>query len=210
MTEIVFRCTHCSSSLQIDGVHAGRNISCPHCRQSIIVPFHSRVAPVRVATLSPSRPTFLTVLGLLSVVLGCLGVLFMPLVLTAALQPADAFSLQATPKHWQVVSAVFMPLPSLWLLIMGIGLLKLRKWARIGSVAYGWFAVVFGTIQLCIVIAEFFANLSHQPLVHSHNAVSAATTTMLGGVLSGMVALIFPIVLIVLLSRRQALTACSR
>jgi hypothetical protein len=210
MSDIVFRCTHCSRSLQIDGAHAGAQISCPHCSQSLIVPHYSRVSQVRIESLSPARPTFITVLSLLNIVLGSMGLLCMPLLLAVAMLPTDIFSIQAIPQSWRIFSTATLPVMSLWLLITGIGLLKLRKWARISAVSYGWFTVVLGTAQLCIIIAEYLTNLQQPPFGSGPNYVAEATSSMVGSILSGFVALAYPVILIIFLSRRQATTACSR
>lgn len=210
MSDIVFRCTHCSRSLQIDSAHAGARISCPYCHQPIVVPHYSRVSQVRIESLSPARPVFITVLSLLNIVLGSLGLVCMPLLLAVAVLPPDVFSVQAVPVSWKVISAAVLPILSLWLLITGIGLLKLKKWARIGAVAYGWFTVVLGTAQLCIIIAEYLTKARQMQVGMAAGYVQHAAEGMVGGILSGLVALIYPIVIIVFLSRRQASTACSR
>jgi DNA-directed RNA polymerase subunit RPC12/RpoP len=207
MTDVVFNCSRCNRSLQINAIYAGTAVSCPQCKAPVIVP-HQIVG--RPFTSVAARPTSITVLGVLNIVLGSLGLLCLPLVIAAEFVPREAFALTALPREWQMISTIIAPFAFVWLAATGVGLLRLRKWARLGAVAYGWFAIAFGTVQLCVIVATYIVNMYDvasgvRPLQPEY-----VTATMLGGLLAGFVALVYPLLLVVLLSRPRLIHACYK
>ena len=80
-----------------------------------------------------TRPTTLTVLGVLAVVFGCLGLLGNPIVGWATNTPVatrqSAFALAALPFA-QPISVVLSLCFSIALVVDGLGLLQLKGWAR--------------------------------------------------------------------------------
>ena len=89
-----------------------------------------------------NRPTSVTVFGVLGIVLGALGILgaFVALVALAHMPAGptrDAMEASATFAAWLNISQGLDIVGSVALLVAGIGLLKLRPWARLLTVAWG-------------------------------------------------------------------------
>jgi hypothetical protein len=207
MSEIVFHCPLCNRTLQVNAVHAGVKVSCPHCRESVEVPEQDAFA---MFSARSDRPTSVTILGALNIVLGSIGIICLPVVLAASLAQQDALAIIAMPRPWQVISVSLSPFVSIWLLVTGIGLLKLKRWARRGATGYGWFGIVFGTIQLCITVVAFMANSRDLPAGMGSDGLNYLATSMVGAVLAGIVALAYPILLVIFMSRPKVINACYK
>jgi hypothetical protein len=184
----------------VNAIHAGVKVSCPHCRESVEVPEQDAFA---MFSARSDRPTSVTILGALNIILGSIGIICLPVVLAATLVQQDALAIVAMPRSWQVISVSISPFVSIWLL-------KLKRWARRGATGYGWFGVVFGTIQLCVTVVAFIANSGDLPAIMGSDGMNYATTSMVGAVLAGIVALAYPILLVIFMSRPKVINACYK
>jgi uncharacterized membrane protein len=88
------------------------------------------------------------------------------------------------------------------LIAAGIGLLYLKAWARVLSLGYGWFAIVWGIIGMVVNVGLITSG--------AYGAPRDAVGGMMGGVFGGLVGLIYPILLIVFMRRPNVKDACTR
>lgn len=197
MTHINFNCPHCRNALQIDPQGAGLQMPCPYCGITVAVPCGLQPAP----HIEKQRPTSVTVFGILNIVFGGLGLLCMPFTLIASFVFPDVLHPSAGFKMWIIFTSVVSLGCSIWLLVLGIGLLNLKRWSRTGSIAYGWFQIVFGIIGL---IVNFGAVLTGG-LTLSAEAIPG----FIGGIFGGLIALAYPVLLLVFMNRPTAVAACT-
>jgi len=158
--------------------------------------------PTVPESFRPERPTAVTVFGILNIVFGSLGLLCMPVGLIAILAMPNAINTAATVKAWMLLSGVVGLACTIFLIVVGIGLLYLKAWARTGSLVYGWFAIIWGIIGTVVnfgLIPSGGYGLSHDALPGT-----------IHGIIGGLVGLIYPILLIVFMRRPNVKEACTR
>jgi hypothetical protein len=160
------------------------------------------------------RPTSVTVFGILNIafaVLGAFGLIF-----TLAL-----FSLQTDTNNpvvklihenptyaaWMKVS-ICLGVPScLALLAAGIGLLCMKSWARILSIIYAIYAIVFG---IAGTVANFFfmvRPMLEQAQQQQGPEAAAAIGGAIGGTIGGCFGLIYPVLLLIFMTRPKVVAA---
>jgi hypothetical protein len=160
------------------------------------------LAPALYPPLHPERPAPVTVFGILNIVFGSLGLLCMPLGLIAIFAVPNAMNTTVTVKAWMLLSGVVGLACTIFLIVVGIGLLYLKAWARMGSLLYGWFAIIWGIIGTVV-------NFGVIPLGgygFSHDAVPG----VIGGILGGLIGLVYPILLVIFMRRPNVRSACTR
>jgi hypothetical protein len=137
------------------------------------------------------KPISVTVFGVLNIVFGCLGLLFIPIALFGLAAASKRMGVSASFKMWSVVVGIGF---SIWLLILGIGLLKMSKWARCGSVIYAWVRIIW----ILIVVGSSFATLSGWMAVRG-----GAIPGFLGVVYGGILGLIYPVLLLIFMQTNK-------
>jgi len=107
------------------------------------------------------RPTIVTVVGIFGIVIGVMGLLGLPFsiaLVTGSSQQSEALDLlmKDTLYHsWMVIQVWLGAIASgLWL-ATGIGLLRLRMWARAASLYLLSFGIMMQIISLVVIIAVF-------------------------------------------------------
>lgn len=152
------------------------------------------------------RPTSITVFGVLNIVFGALGVLgtcfsildfFLPLV------PMPPIIEEPGPvlRAYSLGSSVLHFIASIVLVVAGIGLLKLRPWARIMSIGYGIYDIVSCLINMVvgpIMMSRMVVEMGESEVV---------VAVVIAGILGPCVGLIYPILLIIFMCREAAVTA---
>jgi hypothetical protein len=137
------------------------------------------------------KPTSVTVFGILNIVFGGMGLICTPFSLLVGV-PAMQETMQATaPYRMWTLAAGFIGIGfSIWLLVLGIGLVTMKKWARGGSVIYACVMIVW-----IIVIASMnIAALSLKWI----NVPETGLPGFIGGTVGGMCGgLIYPILLLI-------------
>jgi hypothetical protein len=122
------------------------------------------ITPVETTALPAykDRSTGLVVFGILTLLLGCLAGLFVPLMLFGQMMAAKA------PNAPPVNHAVMLPgmavygLLAVALVWLGIGSLKARRWARALLLIFSWSWLIMGicmTAVIPFVMSKAFANL---------------------------------------------------
>jgi hypothetical protein len=170
--------------------------------QSVIVWPLASGEPDRLEYHPDMRPTSVTVFAILNIVFGGLGLLCAPAALIASIAIPNAMNTTPVAKAWLLIGSFVGFLCSFLLLIVGIGLLNLRRWARVWTLGYAWFAIVWGivgmVVNLALVISGGFGN--------TPDAIGGA----IGGFFGGIIGLAYPILLIIFMSKPNVKSACSR
>jgi len=159
-----------------------------------------------------ARPTSVTVFGVLNVVFGILAVL--GLIASAASLLLAASGGQADPpgfdhpvmKVWIPISVVLGFIAAVAQIASGIGLFKLRDWARKVSIAYAMYAVVATvlgtTLQIVFMVLPMLRNLRNQGAEETMVIVVLVSSFI--GALAG---LIYPLLLWYYMTRRHVVAA---
>lgn len=205
-------CPHCRQPIAVDDRSAGSAVNCPLCNQPMTVP-----APPGPAVLTaqppsgPARPTSVTVFGVLCIVFGGLALLCLPFSVFVTLRMPNPMYEIPGFKPWMVFSSFLGLGAAIWQLTTGVGLLRLRTWARKSAVAYGWFAIVFGIIGIVVNLVIVLPGMREAMGGNSEPAAAAGMMGgMIGGIGGGLIGMIYPILLIIFMSKRHVVEAFSR
>ncbi|MEN8126333.1 MAG: GYF domain-containing protein [Planctomycetota bacterium] len=154
------------------------------------------------------RPTSVTVLGILNIVFGGLGILCSPFGIIGLLVPQPNSSFQPTEvmKLFSVVGYAVGFVFAIILLISGIGLLLRKNWARLTAIAYGWAAIGWGVLALIINGILFSSCLSEV----SQEAMPVVVGGIIGGMCGGLIGLIYPVILIIFMKKPHVVQTCDK
>ncbi len=200
MADVSFYCSQCGRNLQADARSAGMQVQCPQCGNVTVVP-HGVASPVGPLPAS-GRPTSVTVFGVLGIVFGGLALLCTPFGLIGTFATPDVLNPSPVYKAWLIISSGLGLVMAGWLLAVGIGLLGLKRWARSGAIFYGWFAIVIGILSMIGNVAALaLGAVSPGP---------GALPGYIGGTIGGLIGLVYPILLLVFMSKPHVIAACSR
>lgn len=139
-----------------------------------------------------TRPVSVVTLGILNIVLGSLALLALPLGVLGLLAMLGQSLLPYI--IWWAFTLFFDLVLKTCLLVFGIGLLKRASWARRGCIIYAWCAL--GAVLLDLMVALIFFAVS--PPLHYGGFVAMVVAARL---FLALLAAIYPIVLLALLSR---------
>ena len=161
------------------------------------------------------RPTSVTVFGVLNIVFAGLG--FFSVIASAMLFTLSGANssnpvvqlIQDNPSYatWIKISVVLGILVSIALLAAGIGLLKLKPWARILSIIYAIYVIVMTIVGS--VVNYFFLV---QPLLEkAHNEQGPEAAGAIGGAIGGMIGgcfgMVYAILLLIFMMRPKVIAA---
>ncbi|MHC4292144.1 MAG: DUF4339 domain-containing protein [Planctomycetota bacterium] len=154
------------------------------------------------------RPTSVTVLGILNIVFGGLGLLCSPFGIISILmpQPNSPFQLTSAMKMFSLVGCAVGFVFAIVLLASGIGLLYLKRWAREAALVYGWAAIIWGILALVMNGIMFSSSLSGA----SQEAMPAVVGGIIGAMCGGLIGLIYPVILIVFMRKPHVIQACHK
>jgi hypothetical protein len=189
-------------------------------RENGFVKLRSRLNTVCGINTKPTnkimnRPTAVTVFGILNIVFAVFGIVgvFASVMLFAAVG-TDTKNPVVQIIHDNAAYAAWMKLciglglvVSAALLTAGIGLLKLKPWARIVSIAYA----VYGIVMVVVggVVNYFF--LVQPMLAQAHTQQGPAAAAAIGGAVGGTVGscfgLIYPVLLLIFMLRADVKAA---
>jgi hypothetical protein len=143
-------------------------------------------APQRV------RPTSVTVLGILNIVFGSLGLIYTPSIVEKQIQQrAEMLQLESATMAYRVGGYIGSFSCMILLLAAGIGLLYQKRWARQCSYGYGWFAIVCG---LLLIIKAAISDYEIQ-FDYLYDLI---------------IGLIYPIILVIFMKRPNVVEACQK
>jgi len=167
------------------------------------------------------RPTSVTVFGILNIVFAVFGICGVVGIVTMFMMMGmnlnnPAFqnnptmqAIQDSPVYaaWLKISVVLGLAASSVLLAAGIGLLKLKPWARMLSIAYS----IYGIISLIIGTAVNYIFLVQPMLekVHVDQGPEAAGAIggAIGGMFGGCIGIIYPVLLLIFMTRPKVTAA---
>jgi len=137
------------------------------------------------------KPTSVTVFGILNIVFGGLRLLlfisFGLLVGVSAMQ--KTMEATAAYKMWSLASGFIGIGFSIWLLVLGIGLVTMKRWARGGSVIYACVMIVWIIVIVGMNIAALFLKWINLP--------EAGLPEFIGGTCGGLIGMIYPVLLLI-------------
>ena len=160
------------------------------------------------------RPTSVTVFGILNIVFAVIGVF--GLFATAALFLTTGGSNNPVIKiiQGQPIYAAFMELSiplgvlsSGALLASGIGLLLLKRWARIMSIGYAIYAIVFGIVGSIMNFLFLVRPMIEEANQKQGPEAAGAMGGAIGGTIGGCCGLIYPILILIFLPRPKVVSA---
>jgi len=154
------------------------------------------------------RPTCITVLGILNIVFGGLGLLCSPFGIIGLLMPQPNSPFQLTPemRMFSLIGYGFGFVFAIVLLASGIGLLNLKKWARQATCIYGWTAIVWGILSSIANGIMFSSRLSGT----SPEEMPVVIGGIVGGMCGGLLGLIYPVILIIFMRKPHVIQACNK
>ena len=154
------------------------------------------------------RPQAVTVFGVLNIVFGAMALLCSPISLLGLFLPVQAHNPMsrilhdnATYRSFTVLAAVVGMVAGAVLIAAGIGLLKLKPWARLTSIGYGIFAIVFGIVGLFVNWFFVFAPLLQEVKDNAGSQAIGAIAGMAGGMIGGCLGQVYPILLLIFMTR---------
>ena len=154
------------------------------------------------------RPQSVTVFGILNIVFGGMSLMCSPVGIISILipQPNSPFQLGGGMKLYTLVSYGIGMIMAVVLLTSGIGLLKLKNWARQTAFVYGWIAIGWSILGVIITGLLLSSNLRDV----SQEALPAAIGGMVGGMCGGLIGLIYPVLLIIFMRKPHVIEACRK
>jgi hypothetical protein len=164
------------------------------------------------------RPVSVTIFGILNIgfgLLGLAGLLTQSLFTSFATQAPnpslssvmaflDEMNKNPTFILWRNISVPLEGVASLALLVAGIGLMLLKNWARVASVSYGVYKIVFDLANIVILYLALGDILQKALKNFPAAAIPIAAVLALVGVLLTMT---YPALLIFFLTRRKNVAA---
>jgi hypothetical protein len=152
------------------------------------------------------RPATPKVIGIIALVFGGLGLLgqamlpLMMLVMPAEIEEIQRESMKQGGYSWEYMMAMIAlgAVISLWLIASGIGLLKYRRWGRLGFNAYA----VLGIAMALYGVYTAATQVQSSPLDDlATMAEEMETMTRVTGVVSSLIGMIFPVLGLIFLNR---------
>lgn len=163
------------------------------------------------------RPTAVTVFGILNIVFaafGIIGIMASAMMFVMAGNGSNNPMIQLlhdSPGYaaYLKVSIVLGLFLSLALLAAGIGLLWLKPWARVFSIAYGIFGIISVPVNTILSYIFMTRPLLEQASQHhnSPEATGAAIGGAIGGMVGGCFGLIYPVLLLIFMLQSKVAAA---
>jgi hypothetical protein len=160
------------------------------------------------------RPTSVTVFGILNIVFAAFGLFGLIASIALFFLPADSNNpviklIHESPGYamWLKICIPLGVLSCSALLAAGIGLLYLKSWARILSIIYAIYAIVFGITGMVVNFIFMVQPMLEQARQEQGPEAAAATGGAIGGTIGGCFGLIYPILLLIFMTRPKVAAA---
>ena len=160
------------------------------------------------------RPTSVTVFGILNIVFAAFGIIgtFASLAFFSANADMNNPVVKIIHENssyaaWLKICIPLGLIVSVALLAAGIGLLKLKPWARILSIAYTVYAIVFGIIGMVVNYFFLVQPMLAQAQSQQGPQAAAAIGGAIGGSIGGCFGMIYPILLLIFMTRPNVIAA---
>jgi glucan phosphoethanolaminetransferase (alkaline phosphatase superfamily) len=152
---------------------------------------------------SQLRPASVTVFGILNIIFSSLGIICSPINIVMTFSSPYSQEMTELVRIWLIFIMAIGLFMDLFLLALGIGLLRLKKWARVWSIIYGWFdiflVIVVIIINVILLTSGYYGYTSEQ----TTGALAFSCGALIGG-------LAYPILLIVFMMRKPAKDSCVK
>jgi hypothetical protein len=150
------------------------------------------------------RPASITTFGVLNIVFAVLGIFGLIVSIAALFMPGAGNNpivrlMRESPAFaaWMKISIPLGLLGCLVLLIAGIGLLRLKPWARKLSIGYSIYAIITGLLGLVMN----FLFLIRPMLQEAAQRQGPEAAGAIGGAIGGGIGLIYPVLLLIFMTR---------
>ena len=143
------------------------------------------------------KPVSITVFGVLNIIYGGLFILLTPISIFGYIAEGWKGDISYREMTWSLFNIIIGFGVTIWLVILGIGLLKLKKWARRGCVVYGWVDIVY--ILLAAIADIIFISLGWIKMFSNEGMLANISTEFLNIVIS----LIYPVLLLIFMKTRK-------
>jgi hypothetical protein len=155
-----------------------------------------------------NRPAPVTVFAVLCMVFGAIGLLglaFSAVVLFLVDLPEDPINaaMRNSPAYmtYLKISIPIQFAASVFLFVCGVGLLRLREWARKAAVGYAIFGLASALVNLGLSLAVVYWPALRQMSGSRGSDQAVLFGTIIGSIFGLLLALAFPILLLVVMTR---------
>lgn len=163
------------------------------------------------------RPVSVNVFGILNIVFALFGV-FGAIATVGLFSVTDASSnpvvriMLENPNYaaWLKLTIPLGLVASALLLAAGIGLLLLKSWARKLSIAYAIFAILFGILGTVVNYLYLVRPLLEEAQRSQGPEAAGAIGGAIGGIIGGCLGLVYPILLMIFMTRPKIVAAFQR
>ncbi len=153
--------------------------------------------PQQIPVQPAVRPTAVTVFGILGIIFGAMGLICTPIaLLIPTIIPSNLEETQ-TYKVWQTVAAFIGFGFAVWLLVTGIGLLKMTRWARRSAVIFSCINIIWILISAGMTIASFSLGWVKLPQAAESSQAAGMIGGIVGGTCGSLFALLLPILMLI-------------
>jgi len=160
------------------------------------------------------RPASVTVFGILNIVFSVFGIIGMLFSLLLFLPQAPENNpvvklLHDSPAYaaWLKFSLVPGAVMCVVLLAAGIGLLKLKPWARKASIGYAIYAMIMVVVSTVVNYFLMMRPLLEQAQQKSGPEAAGAIGGAIGGTIGGCFGLVYPVLLLIFMMRANVKSA---
>jgi hypothetical protein len=159
---------------------------------------NSTQVPVQIV----EKPTSVTVFGVLNIVFGGMGLLCSPISIFGLVMTGENMKMMAGYKMFLLLMNLVGFGFSIWLIVLGIGLLVMKRWARRGSVIYACLGILLSVIEMGVNVLA----LALGWVVMSEGELPGFVGGICGGMCGG---LIYPILLLIFMQTAKVKQAFS-
>jgi hypothetical protein len=159
------------------------------------------------------RPASATTFGILNIIFAGLGVfgLVASITLLTVMDTRNPVVriIQNNPAYaaWMKLSVPLGLLSCAILLTAGIGLLRMKNWARLLSIGYAIYAILFGIVGIVInflfLVRPMLEEASHKQGPEAAGEIGGA----IGGGIGGCIGLVYPVLLLIFMTRPKLVAA---
>lgn len=162
------------------------------------------------------RPTSITTFGILNIIfagMGVFGIISIMALLTMTAASADNNPviriMLENPAYtmWMKVSIPLGVLAIGVLLAAGVGLLRMKNWGRTLSISYAIYAIVIGILSTVLNILLVVPPALEEASRLQGPEAAGAMGGVIGGAIGGCFGLIYPIVLLIFMTRPKLVAA---
>jgi hypothetical protein len=160
------------------------------------------------------RPTSVTVFGVLNIVfaafgvLGLIGTIVMFAMMDASRNPVVKM-MQNNPAYavWMKVSLPLGLAATVVLLTTGIGLLRMKSWARKLAIGYAIYAIAFSILGTAVNFIFFMRPMLEEASRKQGPEAAGAIAGAVGGTAGECLGIIYPILLLIFMTRPKVVAA---